>query len=757
MLAVALADLLPLVPLAWHLAVLVISAIAILVAALPLRHFRYPTREEAIRRLEKDPALAHRPLTALNDRPAGEQTNASLWHKHQLTAATALENLTPQSPISPVPAKDRNALRFAALIILVSAIIIGRQDPGERLVRAFLPGGVLADPEALTVEAWVTPPAYTALPPLFLSLDRPPDPAAPPQAPQGSTIKLHIAGAEGSLSASIGNTALETVKIDKLSFKAEGIVEGGDTLIVRSNKRIFVSWPLTILPDVPPKIALINEPTAHPETQELQLQYRAFDDYSIDRTRLSLRLTDGEEHQPQSLTLPTPRNARTVQSFRRDLTAHPWAGREVEMILRARDGAGQEGESRPVVFILPERIFKHPVARRLAEERKRLTKAGPTRLDVASNLGILAGRPERFGHDNIIVLGLSVAESRLIYNADRPSIESVRALLWDMALRLDQGLGALARRDLLEAEEALQEALRQGADQETLERLMDQMAEAMRHFLEQMTENIDPNDIPDLPLPEGLEAVGQDELNRMLEEARRLMRMGDRKGAQELMAQLRQMLENLQTEKPENLGEALAKSKELIDRLDTLEKAQRQQLDKTFKQLNAPADGSPPTDGQDNAAEQSALREELQSLMKQFEAFTGDSPQALKRADDAMDRAAQSLKRQRLDVGRQYQSEAVDQLRRAQREATKMLGQALSKKGLQTFSKPGAEGGGPDPFGKGRPSLRNGPITGNGPKIPGQPQIDRAGTILDELRRRLNDPTRRKLERDYIERLLKMY
>jgi len=746
-----------LLPPAWHLAILAVSGIAILAAALPLRRFRYPTRQEAIRRLEKDPALAHRPLTALNDRPADEQANASLWHEHQLKAATTLQNLTPSRPVSSVPEKDQNALRFVALIILVIAATAGWQNPGERLSRAFFPYGMLPARQNLTVEAWVTPPTYTGLPPFFLSLTHPPDPAAPPQAPQGSNIRLHIAGAGGALSASIGHTALETEKLGDMSFKASGVIEGGDGLVIRSGKRILLDWPLTVVPDAAPKIALTSEPAVHPETQELQIRYRAQDDFGIKTTRLFLRLTDGGKGKPKTISLPSPRDPSMVQSFRRDLTAHPWAGREVEMFLTVRDGAGQEGKSRPIVLILPERIFKHPIARRMVEERKRLTEPGPVRLDVASNMGILAGHPERFDNDSVIILGLSVAESRLIYNADRPSIESVRALLWDMALRLDQGLGALARRDLLKAEEALQEALRKGANQETLEQLMDQMAEAMRRYLEQMTQNIDPQDIPDLPLPEGLEAVGQDELNRMLEEARRLMRMGDREGAQELMAQLRKMLENLQAQKPENLSEALAKSKELIDRLGNLEKAQRQQLDKTFKQLNAPTNAPPPTDRQDNAAEQSALRQELKSLMKQFEAFTGDSPKALNRADDAMDRAAQSLKRQRLDVGRQFQSEAVDQLRRAQREATQMLGQALSKKGLHTFTKPGSQGTGSDPFGKERPSLRNGPITGKGPKIPGQPQIDRAGTILNELRRRLNDPTRRKLERDYIERLLKMY
>lgn len=425
------------------------------------------------------------------------------------------------------------------------------------------------------------------------------------------------------------------------------------------------------------------------------------------------------------------------------------------MVLTAVDNAAQVGQSAKHRFTLPERHFQHPIARRLAEARKRLVNAGPVRLDVASDLGIIASHPEKFGHDTIVVLGLSVAESRLIYNTNKAAIESVRSLLWDLALRLDKGSAVLAQRELTESQEALRQALERGADQETLERLMDQMADAMRQFLDRMSQGITPENMPDLSLPEGLEAVGRDQLNEMLEEARRLMRLGDIAGAQALLDQLKQMLESLAAQQPsDGLDEALAESKEIIEQLDGIEQRQRNRLDDTFERLNAPSDAPWPKD--DGSAEQKALQGDLQNLMKRLEGFTGKPSAPLAEAEKFMEGAGNALQFRRLDLARQFQSGALDQLRQARREATKSLGEALSKKGLQTFAKPGENGTGSDPFGRSRPG-RGAPITGDGPKIPGIPDLDRAGEILEELRRRLNDPTRREMERDYIERLLKMY
>ena len=58
---------------AWlHLIILVVTGSALLVALWHhLRHFQWPSRADAIRRVERDSDLHHRPLTHLTDRAAG--------------------------------------------------------------------------------------------------------------------------------------------------------------------------------------------------------------------------------------------------------------------------------------------------------------------------------------------------------------------------------------------------------------------------------------------------------------------------------------------------------------------------------------------------------------------------------------------------------------------------------------------------------------------------------------------------------------
>jgi len=51
----------------------------------------------------------------------------------------------------------------------------------------------------------------------------------------------------------------------------------------------------------------------------------------------------------------------------------------------------------------------------------------------------------------------------------------------------------------------------------------------------------------------------------------------------------------------------------------------------------------------------------------------------------------------------------------------------------------------------------NGPDPGVGVKVPDQIDVQRAREILEELRRRLGEPTRPMLELEYLERLLRRF
>lgn len=60
-----------------------------------------------------------------------------------------------------------------------------------------------------------------------------------------------------------------------------------------------------------------------------------------------------------------------------------------------------------------------------------------------------------------------------------------------------------------------------------------------------------------------------------------------------------------------------------------------------------------------------------------------------------------------------------------------------------------------DPLG--RPQQTEGPDLGTSVKVPDEIDVQRAREILEELRRRLGEPSRPALELDYIERLLRRF
>jgi hypothetical protein len=148
---------------------------------------------------------------------------------------------------------------------------------------------------------------------------------------------------------------------------------------------------------------------------------------------------------------------------------------------------------------------------------------------------------------------------------------------------------------------------------------------------------------------------------------------------------------------------------------------------------------------------QRELREMLGRLRRGMREFGLQSPNQLGEAGEAMDRAERALRGGDLDGATQEETRALEQLRQGAREmAQQMLRQMPSRFGLS------------DPMGEldpmGRPPQRtDGPDPGVGVKVPDQIDIQRAREILEELRRRLGEPTRPMLELEYLERLLKRF
>ena len=149
---------------------------------------------------------------------------------------------------------------------------------------------------------------------------------------------------------------------------------------------------------------------------------------------------------------------------------------------------------------------------------------------------------------------------------------------------------------------------------------------------------------------------------------------------------------------------------------------------------------------------QRELRDMLGQLQRGLREFGLSAPGQLDGAKEAMGRAERALRQGDLDAAGQEETRALDELRQGAREmAQQMLRQMPSRFGL-----------GPDTQGEldpmGRPPQRtDGPDPGVGVKVPDQIDVQRAREILEELRRRIGEPTRPSLELEYLERLLQRF
>ncbi|MCF8495692.1 MAG: DUF4175 domain-containing protein, partial [Alphaproteobacteria bacterium] len=446
------------------------------------RVIRLPSPREADRRLEDSAGLWHRPLSRLTDRLINPLTEVArlLWEESARDARLSLHRLKIPVPRALMAAADPRALRLGGLLLLMCGFIMAGPSWKERLARGIFPFQFtgLAGPGD-SVSVWITPPEYTGRPALVL---RSPDPKhgdhkAPEvlEIPAGSTIKILVSGSGwGSPSVRIG---AQTWPLEKSGEGIYGIErpfpepsadkpEKG-RIVVRQYFLTRATWNFISVEDFPPAIALDGEPEILPDGV-LRFSLRVRDDYGVKDVVLSV---DAPEKETASVVGGSYRETRPVMSPPGkdfgiapvyDLTAHPWAGARAMVHFTAVDTQGVETQTPPIEILLPERVFTHPAARMIAAIRKTLIEAPEKDYDAAGvAVEDLLSRPSDFGNDSVTVLVLRAAASRLFYT--RPSVEttsSLAALLWDTALRIEDGNLTHAVRDLKSAQEALEQALR---------------------------------------------------------------------------------------------------------------------------------------------------------------------------------------------------------------------------------------------------------------------------------------------------------
>lgn len=774
-----------------------------------------PAESEARARLAVDSRLEPSAFDALDDLPAKLDPSAiALWRREQARARERAAKAKAGPYRFDFQRIDPFRFRYVVAIILVGTALVAGADLPDRFTRAFVPDpGPLVGDKPMQIEAWLTPAPYTHGSPVSLSdvigqrVETPPSVEATVRVTGPVAPPMLVYNGQG------GRREVRFTETDDGAYEAKLAIPGRGALkIVRFLTR--ATWRIVPAPDAAPIAQFVEAPETQ-SNDEVALSWRARDDFGV--RSMALRVTpvnppDGLKQAPPVDTPfeTPPGDPQTAEGqVSLDLATHPYAGMEVEARIVAFDALDQAGESQPIRFTLPEKVFLQPLARASIEIRRmilwerrpyrrsrpapgrpaffeefdtlfgtrklllltdeqdpRLERAPAGILKAARYLDALTMQPsDGYFRDRAVFMGLRLARSELDLAKDMEATSLAADTLWRTALRAEYGSSADARRALEAAQQALNDALASGASPERLQQLMNALKQATENYMQALVQEA----MRDGQTPQTQEdteeqtELSQRDIDQMMEEAQRLMQEGRNAEAQALLQQLAGILDNLQvrlseggqSQEGQEGGEQGENS--LSQSMDELSEAMGEQRalndDTQERQQGAQQDGAGDAQqgpqggsGGDLAERQNQIRQGLGQARRQA-GQQGAQSQALDSAEGAMARAENALRRGDLEEARAAQDEAMGAMRRGANE----LAAEMRRRG--EGGEQGAEGE-RDPLGR----QTTGAGSGDGETaVPEQSDRVRAREILDDIRRRAQDANRPEAERDYLRRLLERF
>jgi uncharacterized protein (TIGR02302 family) len=760
--------------------------------------FRAPSRAEAVARV--DATLPGQPLAALADAQAvgaGDPLSAGVWEVHRQRMAARAQGARAVAPDLRLARRDPFGLRFVALTAFVMALMFGSLWRAAS-VTGLVPGTAEALAVGPTWEGWVQPPPYTGKPALYLN-----DIAQEGfEVPQGARVQVRLYGEVGELLLAETVSGRAGTDVPPASDPAQDFIvtRSGQIEIQGPGGRL---WQVVAIPDAPPVIAAAGAATREGDGQ-MRLPFRASDDHGVTSARAEIMLdlpavprrfgltVEPEPRDALVLDLPLPiRGDRAAfeEALVEDVSKHAFANLPVRVRLSATDAPGQIGFADPIVMELPAKRFFDPLAAALIEMRRDLLWSRANAPRTVQVLRAVTHRPEGFIRNEGAFLRLRVLMRRL--DAEQAGLtpearDEIAEALWEIALMVEEGDLASALERLRRAQDRLDEAMRNGADPSEVERLMQEMREALDEYMRRLAEEAARNpDQEQSGQMEGMEFSGN-QLQEMLDELQRLMEEGRMAEARELMEMMRQLMENMQVTQGQG-GEGEGQGNQAMRDLQETLRDQQGLSDDAFRELqegfggqqgqNQPGqqgegeqgegqqgqDGAGQQGGQGLAGRQRELRDRLGELGRGPLPGEGSEPgdagrQALNDAGRAMREAEEALRRGDLPGALDRQAEAMNRLRDGMRD----LGEALAQEQQEQGN--GQQG---EAFGRADPNASRDPLgrePGEGARIgsdrnmlQGEDVYRRAEELLGEIRRRQGELARPEAERDYLRRLLDLF
>lgn len=721
-----------------HIALLLIFAAMMTLAGIFAgKPFRGPARHEIDRAMEEAGRVPHNPLHALRDAPVED---SPLWGKHLSAAKEAAQKIRIRFPRPDDAARrDPFALRHAALLLCIIGFVAGGDEAVYRLKQSLQPKISFSAPaRQAALEAWIALPEYTDLAPVFLGAA-----AETFTVPDGSVLKVRLSGSKNPPRLTYGDATPAFATPSPGNHTLEFPLRADGHLSIRKGWRKVGDWDVHVAPDTPPQTETLI--VSRMPRAVLKVLYRAHDDHGLKSLTAAIEI----EGETVYLDLPTDRGE--MLTYTADLSVHPLSGERATITLTATDEKGQTARSAAQDFILPERTFASAAAQGLAQERKRLTLFNDplTRLIAAMNLTDIASRPALYKGDPIVFLGLVMAVRRLQYDGDAESVASVRGLLWNLALRVEDGGLSLSAQELSDALQKLSEALKDKTlGEANIQPLLDDVQKKMRAYIQalasEMQQRLDQGKNIRMTSPELAEKFMRHiDMNKLLEKMRALTEGTGRERMQKLAEYLKNTVENLDPAQLDRMSQAQQQAMQALEGLQEIIRGQQSLLDRTNRMAKDRTDAGA-------QKEQTDLRDRLNDMIGKLAESMPEIPSGFSRAAQSMQKSGEDLAKNAPAASVPHQKKALEELQQALDQSIERMAQSMQQMILSFgFMPQGGSGAGFDPLG--RPF---GISDGSDVKIPDEKERRRVQEIIRELRHRSNDYQRPKVERDYIDRLL---
>ncbi len=279
-------------------------------AIAPLRKVRFPGRDEALARLDRNTGLPDRLAATYDDIPDDKDMDREsrvVWDIQRSRIQKKVGRFKVGGPKSTLKERDPYNLRYAlALAAGLSFCMAASQGESvDRLTSAF-DWKLETMTNTAKIDAWITPPDYAGQEQVPLS-SREGGPVAldsDVSVPAGSTVTLRVHEPNASVTVQGGATPVEeacrTVTQDGATSCEFKLASNTGITVNRRGEGRSVTWTINVTPDRPPVISVNSE--ADEQEGKERVTYTVKDEFGAEIS--GTRIKPAEPADPEAKPLP---------------------------------------------------------------------------------------------------------------------------------------------------------------------------------------------------------------------------------------------------------------------------------------------------------------------------------------------------------------------------------------------------------------------------------------------------------------------